>query len=91
MRDAFQNEIHQKEGATGVEPVTAGSAIPCSATELYSHTMKIAYRAYIYIYIYIYIYVYARVYKNASSGNRTRATTLATLYSTTEPMTLIKH
>ena len=29
------------------------------------------------------------VIKNASSGNRTRATTLATLYSTTEPMTLV--
>ena len=35
------------------------------------------------------VYIEARhEYKNASSGNRTRATTLATLYSTTEPMTL---
>ena len=27
----------QNEGATGVEPATAGSAIPCSATELHAH------------------------------------------------------
>ena len=31
---------NQKEGATGVEPATAGSAIPCSATELHARVVK---------------------------------------------------
>ena len=30
----------KKEGATGVEPATAGSAIPCSATELHAHSLQ---------------------------------------------------
>ena len=27
----------KKKGATGIEPATMGSAIPCSTTELYTH------------------------------------------------------
>ena len=30
----------ENKGATGVEPVTAGSAIPCSATELHARVVK---------------------------------------------------
>ena len=36
--NAGKAKTHQ--GATGVEPVTSRSAVECSATELYPHTLE---------------------------------------------------